>query len=96
MTLHVNEFLRRFCMHILPYRFRKVRHYGFLSGRNKKKSLQQARKSLNADTPRKQPTDWRTVLSNKYGINPDICPKCKKGNMKTIQKLEIGQKYYPP
>ena len=96
LQLSANEFLRRFCMHILPYKFRKVRHYGLFSGRNKKKSLQQARKSLKTDAPQKKPTDWKTVLINKYGINPDICPKCKKGDMKTIQNLERGQEYYPP
>jgi hypothetical protein len=35
MTLEATEFLRRFCMHILPKRFVKIRQYGFLSSRNK-------------------------------------------------------------
>lgn len=93
--LSVNEFLRRFCLHILPLKFRKVRHYGFLSGRNKKKSLEQARKSLNVEAPPKVDTDWKTVLEKKYGVNPDRCPKCKKGQMKTIHELKRGQEYYP-
>jgi hypothetical protein len=29
------EFLRRFCMHILPYRFVKIRYYGILSSKQK-------------------------------------------------------------
>jgi hypothetical protein len=29
------EFLRRFCMHILPYRFVKIRYYGILSSKHK-------------------------------------------------------------
>jgi hypothetical protein len=37
MTLEADEFLRRFCMHILPPRFMKIRHYGFLSNRGKQK-----------------------------------------------------------
>ena len=41
VKLPVNEFLRRFCLHILPRKFTKVRHYGFLSNRNKKKPLTQ-------------------------------------------------------
>jgi len=93
-NLSANEFLRRFCLHILPRKFRKVRHYGFLSGRSKKKSLQQARKSLKTEAPEKRDTDWKTILSEKYEINFDMCPKCKKGAMKTIQRLERGQKYY--
>jgi Putative transposase/Transposase zinc-binding domain len=31
MTLDAMEFLRRFLQHVLPARFQKVRHYGFLS-----------------------------------------------------------------
>ena len=33
MTLEATEFIRRFCLHILPKGFRKIRHYGFLSNR---------------------------------------------------------------
>jgi hypothetical protein len=36
MTLSATEFLRRFCLHILPKGFRKIRHYGILSSRKKK------------------------------------------------------------
>ncbi len=42
MSLDATEFLRRFCLHILPKGFRKIRHYGFLSNRNAvKHSMQQ-------------------------------------------------------
>ena len=77
--LSAGEFLRRFCLHILPKKFLKIRHYGILSNRNKKKSLEIARKSLNVDAPARKNTDWKTILFQKYGINTDICPKCKKG-----------------
>jgi putative transposase len=35
MTLHVNEFLRRFLLHVLPPRFVRIRHFGFLSTRSR-------------------------------------------------------------
>jgi putative transposase/transposase-like zinc-binding protein len=35
MTLHVNEFLRRFLLHVLPPGFVRIRHFGFLSTRNR-------------------------------------------------------------
>jgi hypothetical protein len=38
MMLSAHEFLRRFCMHILPPKFMKIRHYGFLANRSKKNS----------------------------------------------------------
>jgi hypothetical protein len=33
MTLSTYDFIHRFLMHILPYKFVKIRHYGFLSNR---------------------------------------------------------------
>jgi hypothetical protein len=35
MTLHVTEFLRRFLLHVLPPRFVRIRHFGFLSTRTR-------------------------------------------------------------
>jgi hypothetical protein len=35
LTLHVNEFLRRFLLHVLPPGFVRIRHFGFLSTRNR-------------------------------------------------------------
>ena len=31
MPLHVHEFIRRFLLHVLPKRFMRIRHYGFLA-----------------------------------------------------------------
>ncbi|MEA3495681.1 MAG: IS91 family transposase [Bacteroidota bacterium] len=95
VKLPVREFLRRFCLHILPRKFIKIRHYGFLSNRNKKKSLEQARKSLDAKAPPKKDKDWKIIMKEKYGVEPDICPKCKKGKMLLIIELKRGQEYYP-
>lgn len=33
MSLSYNEFMRRFLLHVLPHKFVKIRHYGFLSNR---------------------------------------------------------------
>lgn len=33
MTLTREEFMRRFLLHVLPHKFTKIRHYGFLSNR---------------------------------------------------------------
>ncbi len=35
MTLHVDEFLRRFLFHVLPLGFVRIRHFGFLSTRKR-------------------------------------------------------------
>jgi len=46
MTLQVEEFLRRFCLHLLPERFVKIRHYGFLGNRQRHKRVPLARELL--------------------------------------------------
>src|SRR6516225_4375391 len=46
MCLEVREFVRRFCLHLLPERFVKIRHFGFLSNRQRKLRVAQARASL--------------------------------------------------
>jgi hypothetical protein len=52
MTLDANEFLRRFCLLILPPGFARLRHYGILASRNKATALAQARSSLGIPSPR--------------------------------------------
>lgn len=46
MELDEWEFIRRFAMHIIPHRFVRIRHYGILSNRIKKKALKAIRKNL--------------------------------------------------
>lgn len=45
-TLPGEVFLARFIEHIVPAYFRRIRHYGFLSTRNKKEALRLARECL--------------------------------------------------
>src|SRR5512136_2511361 len=46
MTLPAREFLRRFCLHLLPERFVKIRHYGFLGNRQRHTRVPLARQLL--------------------------------------------------
>ena len=39
ITIPCVEFIRRFMMHVLPSGFQKIRYYGFLNNRSKKKNL---------------------------------------------------------
>ena len=51
MTLEAAEFVRRFCLHLLPERFVKIRHFGFLSNRQRKTKVAQARALLEHQSP---------------------------------------------
>ena len=46
MTLSTGEFLRRFCLHVLPPRFVKIRHYGLLGNHQLRERLAAARTAL--------------------------------------------------
>ena len=95
VDLAAKEFLRRFCMHILPHKFRKIRHYGFLSNGCKKRYLKQIRSSLNVQAPEIKNRDITTILREKYGVERDSCPHCKKGKMVQVRELKRGEKFYP-
>ena len=46
MTLTVDEFLRRFLMHVLPQGFHRIRHFGLFANHQRRRRLQQVRKVL--------------------------------------------------
>ncbi len=51
MTLTVDEFIRRFLMHVLPKGFHRIRHYGLLANTTRTKNINRARTLLNAEIP---------------------------------------------
>ena len=82
MTITVEEFIRRFLIHILPPKFMKIRYYGILGNRNKKKKLLKCkiltRTKIKEDT-KKLPI--LELLKETLGKDFNLCPKCKKGHM---------------
>lgn len=87
MPLVGTEFLRRFCMHILPKRFVRIRHYGLLST-SRREELRELQKAFGINTPRvREKKNWKEVCREHFKYDPDICPKCGKGHMSTIEKL---------
>jgi hypothetical protein len=73
MTLDTPEFVRRFCLHILPRGFVKIRHYGLLGNRQRQQRLDQARQLLAVVQPvqeRPAPIPRETP--------PECCPFCQQ------------------
>ena len=57
LTLAVDEFLRRFLLHVLPKRFVRIRYFGFLASRCRTPQLAQCRQALAvAPAPPLEPT----------------------------------------
>lgn len=75
MTLSAFEFLRRFSLHILPPRFVKIRHYGFIAN-NARKSLLPLVKKLTNTVSNQFAISKADLIEKTYGYHPDVCPKC--------------------
>jgi len=74
MALEAVEFIRRFLLHVLPSGFVKIRHFGFLSNRNRKKLVQQCRQLL-------PPCTAEGIVIEQRG---PLCPVCKVGHLLVI------------
>ena len=79
MALTPVEFIRRFMLHILPEGFFKIRYYGILSSRKKKKALEKCREIL---CKRKNKESNNTETRKSFTWK---CPKCKIGIMHVYQ-----------
>lgn len=88
MRLNTHEFIRRFMMHVLPDRFHRIRHYGFLAGAGRKEKVAQIRallgdiKSAERDQP---PAEAAPPLTLR-----EPCPCCG-GLMRIVETFRRGQ-----
>ena len=95
-SIEGEEFIKLFLQHVLPFRFTKIRHYGFLSSRSKNTDLAQIRKGLNVKNPHlKVKLSAREIAIKTRGIDPYVCPKCKKG-MLVVVEIFPGIRGSPP
>ena len=89
-SLPVQEFMRRFLLHILPKKFRRIRYYGFMSNGNRKHALPLCRALISKHRKRPPPKP----LPKKEKLHPQTCSLCGKGIMrlgaiiKPVRKLK--------
>jgi Putative transposase/Transposase zinc-binding domain len=81
MTLAIEEFARRFMLHILPKGFVRIRHYGLLANRCRETKLSMCRKLLGVKTQ----VLPGTVQPAAEG--PRRCPVCGEGVMVVVELL---------
>jgi len=87
MRLSLDEFLRRFCLHVLPQGFVRIRHFGFLAHRRRAKLLPLCF-ALLAATAESHP-----VISTPAGNIPRplwTCPECG-GPMTIVERFTAAQ-----
>ena len=82
MWLKKTEFLRRFEQHILPRKFVKIRHAGFLRNKDKAKRISLIRASIGlAEAPEKVTIPTAIRMLEKYGKDIAKCSHCQTGRM---------------
>jgi Putative transposase len=87
MTLPVDEFLRRFLLHLLPRGFMRIRNFGFLANRRRAELLPLCFRLLQ---PSDQPTVCAASLTTRPAHSTWNCPLCG-ATMQVVERLSAAQ-----
>jgi putative transposase len=93
MPLPVEEFMRRFLLHVLPEGFVRIRYYGLLANRSRERNLARCRELLAAPSPAElsaavpQEEGWQARLTRLTGTDPTLGPQCGRGHLCRIEEL---------
>ena len=93
-TISGEEFIRRFMMHVPPKRFVRIRHYGLLSCRNKRKKITHCRNLLGCKKYISTLKNLNAVEMIKVLYHIDVC-KCSScgGNMVSPRKDKYSSSF---
>ena len=90
MTLTGDEFLRRYEQHILPPRFCKIRHYGYLGNYKRKERVNEILQTMELPQHAQQAEISIAIrMIEKYGTNHMLCPGCKKAKLELLYVVDI-------
>jgi hypothetical protein len=87
MTLGTAEFVRRFCLHVLPERFVKIRHYGLLGNRQKQARLARARELLGSAPPPETKPLPELLRAPPAAPAPVCCPFCQRPGLVKVREV---------
>ena len=77
--------MRRFLLHVLPSGFVRIRHFGFLSNRNRAENIQRCRKLLDVNhkaTVNNESNDIPEATCLDGADAPSVtCPECQSGQL---------------
>lgn len=81
MTLEVDEFLRRFLLHVVPRGFMRIRHFGLLANRTRRDRIRQCRDLLGQPpTEQAPPESSHALVLRLTGVDLARCPVCREGH----------------
>ncbi len=86
MTLTIDEFIRRFLIHVLPSGFHRIRHYGLLANGGRAENIARARQLLGVPATQSEPAD---ADPDEPAMLCHPCPCCG-GPMIIIETFERG------
>jgi Putative transposase/Transposase zinc-binding domain len=89
MTLAINEFIRRFLIHVLPAGFHRIRHYGLFASSKRGENIARARELLNVPAPQHEAHNAAASEADEPQILSHPCPCCG-GRMIIIETFERG------
>lgn len=90
MTLGVDEFIRRFLIHVLPSGFHRIRHYGLFANGSRAENIARARQLLHVPEPPPQPGHTADADGGEaVQLSAYPCPCCG-GRMIVIETFERG------
>ena len=96
MTLKVDEFIRRFLLHVLPTGFKRIRSYGWLANCHRAARLATCRRLLGVEPPAAASPapaeDYRDRYQRLTGRSLRDCPVCGKGHMVRIEGALPGDR----
>jgi hypothetical protein len=92
MVLGAGEFVRRFCLHLLPARFVKIRHYGLLGNRRRHGALAQARAVL-VSPPASSPSNATVGDTSGKPAPQRVCPFCGSQRLWLIEIVALRLRF---
>lgn len=87
MTLPALEFMRRFLLPVLPRGFVKIRHFGYLANRERKRALRLCSTLL---PPRLALENHTSALPTPV-LTQGKCPYCQHGRLVPLARLSAAQ-----
>jgi hypothetical protein len=104
MALSLPEFLRRFCLHLLPERFVKIRHYGLLANRGRVERLARIKALLMPAAPAPAEASAPAAAEPTTGDLPErgeadqrlVCPRCGRRTLVWVETVYGSARGPPP
>lgn len=94
ISLTLEEFLRRFLLHVLPKGFVKIRHFGLLANHNRIKNISLARELIAAQTL-PHPAATSCIQQSPTPEPPPVtCPHCHSRKVVWLAQIARGQTWH--